>query len=155
MLGSGAATGLVGAAQALEVLRGAAHKQLANILTPMITDVEQGTPLSKAMANRAPAFDSMAVQVLSVSEYAGELDRGLKMLAEQFDAEDKRVATLREALRLAKLRYRSGVASQLDVLDAERNLLAAELNRSDALRAQRAAVADLFKALGGGWNPGS
>jgi multidrug efflux system outer membrane protein len=72
---------------------------------------------------------------------------------EQFDAEDKRAATLREALRLAKLRYASGVASQLDVLDAERNLLAAELNRSDALRAQRAAVADLFKALGGGWSP--
>jgi multidrug efflux system outer membrane protein len=74
---------------------------------------------------------------------------------EQFDAENRRAATLREALRLAKLRYQSGVASQLDVLDAERNLLAAELNRSDALRAQRAAVADLFKALGGGWNPGS
>jgi multidrug efflux system outer membrane protein len=74
---------------------------------------------------------------------------------EQFDAENRRAATLREALRLAKLRYQSGVASQLDVLDAERNLLAAELNRSDALRAQRAAVADLFKALGGGWSPGS
>lgn len=74
---------------------------------------------------------------------------------EQFDAEDKRAATLREALRLAKLRYKSGVASQLDVLDAERSLLAAELNRSDALRAQRAAIADLLKALGGGWSPGS
>jgi len=74
---------------------------------------------------------------------------------EQFEAEDKRAATLREALRLAKLRYTSGVASQLDVLDSERNLLAAELNRSDALRAQRAAVADLLKALGGGWGPGS
>ncbi|MDH5512805.1 MAG: efflux transporter outer membrane subunit, partial [Gammaproteobacteria bacterium] len=74
---------------------------------------------------------------------------------EQFEAEDRRAATLREALRLAKLRYKSGVASQLDVLDAERSLLAAELNRSDALRAQRAAVADLFKALGGGWQPGT
>jgi len=37
------------------------------------------------------------------------------------------------------------------VLDSERNLLQAELNRSDALRVQRAAVADLVKALGGGW----
>jgi outer membrane protein, multidrug efflux system len=37
------------------------------------------------------------------------------------------------------------------VLDAERNLLQAELNRIDALRAQRAAVADLVRALGGGW----
>lgn len=74
---------------------------------------------------------------------------------EQFDAEDQRVAALRESLRLAQLRYESGMVSQLNVLDAERNLLAAELNRSSALRAQRAAVADLFKALGGGWSPDS
>lgn len=74
---------------------------------------------------------------------------------EQFDAEDQRAAALRDSLRLAKLRYEAGVASQLNVLDAERNLLAAELNRSGALRAQRAAVADLFKALGGGWSPDS
>jgi multidrug efflux system outer membrane protein len=71
----------------------------------------------------------------------------------QFDAEHRRVGAMRETLRLAKLRYNNGVASQLDVLDAERGLLAAQLNRSDALRAQRAAIANLFKALGGGWRP--
>ena len=39
----------------------------------------------------------------------------------------------------------------LDVLDAERGLLAAELNRVEAQRVQLAATADLYKALGGGW----
>ena len=71
---------------------------------------------------------------------------------EQLEAETQRVAALSEALRLARLRYDNGIASQLDVLDAERNLLSAELNRIDAVRAQRAAIADLFKALGGTWN---
>ena len=56
---------------------------------------------------------------------------------------------LSETLRLARLRYEHGLASQLDVLDSERGLLAAEGARIDALRAQRAAVADLYKALGG------
>ena len=42
-------------------------------------------------------------------------------------------------------------SSLLDVLDAERGLLDAQLNRVDAQRAQLAATADLFKALGGGW----
>ena len=74
---------------------------------------------------------------------------------EQFEAEHRRVTALRDTLRLAQLRYENGIASQLDVLDAERNLLDAELNRSDALRARRAAVADLFKSLGGGWGAGS
>ena len=70
---------------------------------------------------------------------------------ESFDAETVRADALSEALRLARIRYQNGLISQLEVLDAERNLLQAELNRADALRVQRAAVADLVKALGGGW----
>ena len=68
---------------------------------------------------------------------------------ESYDAESARAAALSETLRLARLRYQSGVASQLDVIDAERGLLAAQIARIDALRAHRAAVADLFRALGG------
>ena len=69
----------------------------------------------------------------------------------QMEAESRRATALRDALRIARLRYDNGLASQLDLLDAERNLLAVELNVAEAQRAQRAAVADLFKALGGGW----
>ena len=68
---------------------------------------------------------------------------------ESFEAESARAAALAETLRLARLRYQNGVASQLDVIDAERGLLAARIARIEALRAQRAAVADLFRALGG------
>ena len=70
---------------------------------------------------------------------------------EVFDAENSRARALADSLRLARIRYENGLTSQLEVLDAERNLLSAELNRRDALRAQRAAVADVVKALGGGW----
>ena len=68
---------------------------------------------------------------------------------ESYEAESARAAALEDTLRLARLRYQSGVASQLDVIDAERQLLAARVARIEALRAQRAAVADLFRALGG------
>jgi multidrug efflux system outer membrane protein len=68
---------------------------------------------------------------------------------ESYDAQRERVGALQETVRLARLRYANGVASQLEVLDAERGLLAAETARIEALRAQRAAVADLFRALGG------
>jgi multidrug efflux system outer membrane protein len=68
---------------------------------------------------------------------------------ESYDAETERANALAETLRLARLRYDQGVASQLDVLDAERGLLAARIARIEALRAHRAAVADLFRALGG------
>jgi multidrug efflux system outer membrane protein len=68
---------------------------------------------------------------------------------ETYDAETARANALVETLRLARLRYQSGIASQLDVIDAERGLLAARIARIEALRAHRAAVADLFRALGG------
>jgi len=70
---------------------------------------------------------------------------------EVFDAENSRARALADSLRLARIRYENGLTSQLEVIDAERNLLSAELNRRDALRAQRTAVADLVRALGGGW----
>jgi multidrug efflux system outer membrane protein len=68
---------------------------------------------------------------------------------ETYDAESARAAALNETLRLARLRYQNGVASQLDVIDAERGLLEAQRARIAALHAHRAAVADLFRALGG------
>ena len=70
---------------------------------------------------------------------------------EIFEAETARSAALRDALRLARLRFDNGLTSQIEVIDGERNLLAAEINRLEALRARRVAVADLVKALGGGW----
>ena len=68
---------------------------------------------------------------------------------ESYDIENSRATALEITLRLVRLRYRNGLASQLEVLDAERNFLAAENARHEALRAQRAAVADLYRALGG------
>jgi len=70
---------------------------------------------------------------------------------ETFEAETTRVAALSDAYRLARIRYKNGLLSQLEVMDAERNLLQAQLNRAEALRVQRSAVADIVKALGGGW----
>ncbi len=70
---------------------------------------------------------------------------------EIYDAEGARVEAQREALKLATARYQAGLVNLLVPIDAERRLLEAELNRIDALRRQRAAVADLMRALGGGW----
>jgi len=84
------------------------------------------------------------------SEVRQALDAQVKA-REAYDAESTRTVALADASRLARVRYENGLISQLEVIDADRSLLQAELNRSDALRAQRAAVADLVKALGGGW----
>lgn len=70
---------------------------------------------------------------------------------EALEAETARRDALKTVLELAQLRYDNGISSLLDVLISERALLDAELNRVEAQRAQLSATADLFKALGGGW----
>jgi multidrug efflux system outer membrane protein len=64
-----------------------------------------------------------------------------------------RVAVSAEYLRLAQLRFRSGVISYLEVLDAQRQLLAAQLDLNTSEVNHRLAAVQLYKALGGGWRP--
>lgn len=129
--------------------------QAASLTQPIWNAGRVGAQVDAASARQRQALAQCQLAIQNAFRDVRDAVVAQSKTREQFDAEDRRATTLREALRLAKLRYQSGVASQIDVLDAERNLLAAELNRSDALRAQRAAAADLLKALGGGWNPGS
>ncbi len=95
----------------------------------------------------------------AVADYRGAIQNAFREVRAALAAQDRaresvlaeqaRAQALVSALRLARLRYASGVGSQLDVIDAERNLLSAQVSRYVALRDQRAAVADLFRALGG------
>ncbi|MDE6048210.1 MAG: TolC family protein [Paramuribaculum sp.] len=53
---------------------------------------------------------------------------------------------------LARLQYRGGGSSYLDVLDAQRRYLDAEIGLTNAIRDERIALVLLYKALGGGWS---
>ena len=59
--------------------------------------------------------------------------------------------SLREYSRLSTLRYRGGVASYLEVLDADTKLFSAELDLAKAQRGELLAGVQLYRALGGGW----
>ncbi|MBO6657953.1 MAG: efflux transporter outer membrane subunit [Pseudomonadales bacterium] len=58
-----------------------------------------------------------------------------------------------EYLRLAEKRYRNGVLAYIDVLDARRQLFDAQISVSQARQEQLFALVNLYKAVGGGWNP--
>ena len=49
------------------------------------------------------------------------------------------------------LRYKGGLDSYLQVLDAERNLFTGELNLARLRRDEIVSVVSLYRALGGGW----
>jgi len=61
------------------------------------------------------------------------------------------VAALQDRSRLAYMRYRGGVDTLLNALDADRDLFAVELDLARTRRDELQAVVQLYKALGGGW----
>ncbi len=64
---------------------------------------------------------------------------------------DRRVAALSESERVASSRHAAGAGSFLDLLDARRNLLAAQNERIDARLDALLGTVDVFRALGGGF----
>ncbi len=73
-----------------------------------------------------------------------------RWLAEQVRTLRETLAAQTERARLAKLRYDSGAARYLEVLDAERELLSAQQQLAQTRRAQLSAQVALYAALGGG-----
>jgi outer membrane protein, multidrug efflux system len=71
-------------------------------------------------------------------------------LAEQVAIARTALATQRERAHLAQLRYDNGAAPYLDVLDAERDRLAAEQQLVQIQRALLSSQVSLYAALGGG-----
>ncbi len=78
---------------------------------------------------------------------------GYRKTGDRRGEETARVGAQRQVLALAELRYRGDVAPYLDVLDAQRQLFDAELNEAEAVRDQWLALIQLYRALGGGWEP--
>jgi multidrug efflux system outer membrane protein len=56
-------------------------------------------------------------------------------------------------LVLQEKRYRAGVVSYLEVLDAQRQLFLAEIELARARVSQLEGYVELYRALGGGWTP--
>jgi multidrug efflux system outer membrane protein len=61
------------------------------------------------------------------------------------------VTALQDRKRLAYVRYRGGVDTQLNALDADRDLFNAELALRQIKLSELLSVVQLYKALGGGW----
>jgi multidrug efflux pump len=119
-------------------------------------------PIFAGGRNKANYQRSKSVFEESVANYRqqvlvafGEVEdslSGIRHLADQSSAQQRAVKHARRAVDLATDRYRSGIVSYIEVVDASRDALQAE--RGNAQLAGERLIADvqLIKALGGGWN---
>jgi outer membrane protein, multidrug efflux system len=167
-----AATAIIGVARAayfpqitLTGFMGFQSSQLANMFTssgtywtfmPQVTQ-----PIFTGGFLKSSVRLSEAEQQLALTQYERAIRTGFRevsdALIEYRKVKEIRVqieglvVTLRDRSRLAYMRYRGGVDTLLNALDADRDLFAAELSLAQTRRNELLALVQLYKALGGGW----
>ncbi|MDO8778961.1 MAG: TolC family protein, partial [Burkholderiaceae bacterium] len=76
---------------------------------------------------------------------------GRATLGEQLRAQQAQASAEVTRFKLSDLRYQNGIASQLDLLDAQRSLFAARQAVVQTRLLQLQNQVTLYKTLGGGW----
>lgn len=76
-----------------------------------------------------------------------------RTLVDQLNAQQAQVEAVSAQFKLSDLRYRNGVSSYLDLLDAQRTLFTAEQAVVQVRLALLQNQVNLYKVLGGGWSP--
>jgi NodT family efflux transporter outer membrane factor (OMF) lipoprotein len=118
-------------------------------------------PIFDAGRNRAGLSSAQAARAIAIAQYERAIQSAFRDVADALAGRatygDQVAAQARVAeaegvrYRLARLRYENGVASYLDLLDAQRSLFTAQqalvLTRLARLQNQ----VQLYRSLGGGW----
>lgn len=139
LLRSGASTWGVGLLAALPIFDGGRR--------------EAGVNAAKAqLEGSAIAFrEQFLLALKDVEDQLG----ALALLQAQGEASARAVNAAGQALKLSDTRYRNGLVSQLELLDARRSELANKRAALQVRSAQYQATVGLIRALGGGWTNGA
>lgn len=129
--------------------------RLANIIpaanVPIFT---AGRLRSNVRITEAQQREALAAYERTIQNAFREVSDALisyRKTSEQRTQQELLVKALTESDRLSRLRYRGGLDSYLQVLDAERNLFQGELLLAQLRRQELVSIVQLYRALGGGW----
>jgi multidrug efflux system outer membrane protein len=122
-----------------------------NLLQPLINAQRSGFQVDAAQARREQAilqYQSTVAQAFRDVSDALAARRGYTDFVRE---QEQQVNALRTASFRVLRRYEVGYSSYFEVIDADSNLLTAELQLVQAYRNNLISLVQLYKALGGGW----
>jgi multidrug efflux system outer membrane protein len=119
-------------------------------------------PLFDFGARRAGVESARAGRDIAVAQYEKSIQTAFREVAdalagqatfsEQLRALQATAESESERFKLSDLRYRSGTANYLDLLDAQRSLFVAQQQAVEANLARLQNQVTLYRVLGGGWS---
>ena len=148
-------TGLLGGVspQLSELTAGGKAWSLAgNLAGPLFTAGRLKNEYRAALAQRDQARIAFEK---TVTQAFGEVSSSLSAhqeLAKAYENELISIGAYRESVQLSSVRYDSGLASYLEIIDAELEMYPAELSAIIYDLGRKVALVNLYRALGGSWN---
>lgn len=118
---------------------------------PIIDGGRNRANIARSEAALEEAVASYRQSVLAAFAEVEDNLAGLRTLSGQAQAIDEAVASARRSLELANKLFEAGRSSYLDVLDAQRNLLAVERSAVQLRGTRATTTVALIRSLGGGW----
>lgn len=122
-------------------------------LVPIFDGGRNRANLESARAGREIAVAQYEKAIQTAFREVADTLAGRATLGEQLKAQQAQATAEEERAKLAELRYRNGIASSLDLLDAQRSLFAVQQLVAQTRLAQQQNQVALYKVLGGGWTP--
>ncbi len=125
-----------------------------NLFAPVFNS---GKLKAQAEAQRARTEQAMLAYESTLQQALREVEDSLIAIQtydDEYAARTRQAVAARNAARLSRARYDGGVVDYLEGLDSERSLFDAELQQSATLRRYLNSIVELYKAVGGGWDPG-
>ncbi|MDI3384023.1 efflux transporter outer membrane subunit [Xenophilus aerolatus] len=122
-----------------------------SITLPIFDAGRNQANLDSARAGREIAVAQYEKSIQSAFREVADALAGRETLTEQARALRATAEAESVRFRLSDLRYRNGVASSLDLLDAQRSLFSAQLSAVQAQLLELQNRVTLYRTLGGGW----
>jgi multidrug efflux system outer membrane protein len=125
------------------------------LLQPIFDAGRNQANLRASEVSRDIALTQYERSIQSAFREVADALAGRATLGEQLRAQRAQLAAEQDRYRLAELRYRSGAASYLDALDAQRSLFAAQQAQLQVQTQYLQNLVTLYRVLGGGWTADS
>ena len=122
-----------------------------SVVQPLLDHKELQTQYRVAEVNRDKSVIQFKQSVLNaVGEVSDALVKIDKLKQQQAIVQNQ-VNTLNKATQNANLLFQNGMATYLEVITAQSNVLQSQLQLATIKRDELSAVSDLYRSLGGGW----
>ncbi|WP_280155814.1 efflux transporter outer membrane subunit [Piscinibacter sp. XHJ-5] len=119
---------------------------------PLFDGGRREAGIEAARAEMDGALATYREQVLVAFKDVEDQLSALRLLGEQAHAESTAVSSASRATTLSNSRYRNGLISQFELLDAQRSELRSRRQAARVRAAQYQATVGLIRALGGSWD---